>query len=198
MLSLSEQTVCCPMLDHAWTRWSADKWGVQAKKVRECKKEGALQELVGKDLRKVRRTLVGRIKDFQQLHDMVKNQRNRFVNLIQAARQGIAEMREKQKIVANELDILRLESTNKDTQLMEKRSALQKSIADRNVLRAKLNRLGRDFRGRHDKVDEQIAEIDKLNAIINTSERDMMRLKKQYEARPDHPSPIRPHHSVAP
>jgi chromosome segregation ATPase len=158
--------------------------GTQAKKVKECKKEGALKELVGKDLRKMRQTVVARVKDFQQLHDMVKNQRNRFVNLIQAARQGIAEMREKQKVVTNELDILRVESTNKDPTLAEKRMEMQKSIGERNTLRAKLNHLSRAFRARHDKVDEQIAELDKFNAIINTSERDMMRMKKQYEVLP--------------
>lgn len=158
--------------------------GTQAKKVKECKKEGALKELAGKDLRKMRQTIVARVRDFQQLHDMVKNQRNRFVNLIQAARQGIAEMREKQKIVTNELDILRVESTNKDQTLAEKRLEMQKSIGERNTLRAKVNHLSRDFRARHDKVDEQIAEIDKLNAIINTSERDMTRMRKQYEVLP--------------
>ena len=30
-------------------------------------------------------------------------------------------------------------------------------------------------------MDEQIAEVDKLNAIINSVEREMLRLKKQYE-----------------
>jgi chromosome segregation ATPase len=156
---------------------------VQAKRVKECKKEGALKELVGRDLRKMRRTIVSRVRDFQQLHDMVKNQRNRFVNLIQAARQGIAELREKQKIVTNELDILRNESSNKDAALEDKRTEVQAAVAERNGLRAKLNKLGTDFRARHSKVDEQIAQIDKLNGIINASEKDMMRLKKQYEAR---------------
>ena len=161
---------------------------LQAKKLKEVKKDGMLKELAGRDLRKMRRTIVARIRDFQQLHDMVKNQRNRFVNLIQAARQGIAELREKQRIVTNELDILRLESSNKDSSLAERRAALQKSIAERNALRATLNRHGIDFRERSSKVDEQIADIDKLNAIINGSEKDMMRLKKQYEVRTPMPA----------
>jgi chromosome segregation ATPase len=155
---------------------------LQSKKAKDCKKEGALKEVVGKDMRKLHRAVMTRVKDFQQLYDMVKNQRNRFVNLLQAARQGIAEMHEKQKILANELAILRTESNKKDTELVEKHSELQRSVSERNGMRSKLNRLGRDFRGRRDKVDEQIAEIDKLNAIINTAEKDMLRLKKQYEA----------------
>ncbi len=37
------------------------------------------------------------------------------------------------------------------------------------------------FRVRQEQVDEQIAEVDKLNAIINSCEKEMLRLKKQYE-----------------
>jgi chromosome segregation ATPase len=153
----------------------------QAKKAKDCKKEGALKEVIRKDLRKLHRAIMNRVKDFQQLYDMVKNQRNGFVNLLQAARQGIAEMREKHKILANELAILRSESNKKDIELVEKHADLQRSVSERTGMRSKLNRLDRDFKGRHDKVDEQIAEIDKLNAIINTAEKDMIRLKKQYE-----------------
>ena len=34
------------------------------------------------------------------------------------------------------------------------------------------------FRKRQTMVDEQIAEIDKLNAVINAAERDMLKLRK--------------------
>lgn len=52
------------------------------------------------------------------------------------------------------------------------------------ALRIKLNKLGVVMRERQNKVDEQIAEIDKHNAIINTTEKEMIRLRKQYEVLP--------------
>lgn len=84
-------------------------------------------------------------------------------------------------MLSNELDILRSESAGKDVLLQESRTKHEAAIADRNALRAKLNRLVITFKDRQAKVDEQIGELDKLNAIINTAEKDMMRLKKQYE-----------------
>ena len=153
----------------------------QNEKVRECKEQSAWNEVVGKDMRVMRKAITSRVRDFQQLYDMVKNQRNRFVNLIQAARQGIAEMKEKHKILTNEVDILRAESSEKDQLLLESRSKHELAIADRNALRAKLNRLLQTFKERQSKVDEQMVEMDKLNSIINTAEKDMMRLKKRYE-----------------
>lgn len=156
---------------------------MQSRKVKECRREAALKEVEGKDLRKLRHATLSRAKDFQQLYDLVKNQRNRFVSLLQAARQGIAEMRDKQRVLANELDILRAESNGKDAALVEKRAGVAAAVSARNAMRGALNRLGRDFRARHDRVDEQVAEIDKLGAIISASERDVLRLKQQYEAR---------------
>ena len=82
--------------------------------MKECKKEGMLKEMIGRDLKKMRRSIMSRVRDFQQLYDLVKNQRNRFVNLIQAARQGICEMKEKLRITLNELEILRTESAKKE------------------------------------------------------------------------------------
>ena len=140
-----------------------------------------LKEMIGRDLKKRRRAIVARVKDFQQLYDLVKNQRNRFVNLIQAARQGIAEMKEKLRISTNELEILRTESANKDHLLVQRRAETQKGISYRNSMRAKVNGVRIQIRERQDRVDEQIAEIEKHNSIINTAEKDMIRMRKQYE-----------------
>lgn len=39
------------------------------------------------------------------------------------------------------------------------------------------------FKKKQAAVDEQIAEIDKLNAVINAAERDMLKLRKVYRPR---------------
>lgn len=65
--------------------------------------------------------------------------------------------------------------------LSQRRSDKQRVVSKTMALRAKLNKLGVVMRERQNKVDEQIAEIDKHNAIINTTEKDMLRLRKQYE-----------------
>jgi chromosome segregation ATPase len=161
---------------------------MQIKKLKETKKDGMLKDMLGRDLKKMRRAIMSRVKDFQQLYDLVKNQRNRFVNLIQAARQGICEMKDKQRITMNELEILRAESAQKEQLLAQRRTETQRVVSKQHSLRAKLNKLGVLMRERQNKVDEQIAEIDKLTAIITTTEKEMIRLRKQYEVMP---GPIR-------
>ena len=55
-----------------------------------------------------------RLKDFAKLYDVIKNERNKCVNLIQTSTQKAAEMREKIKILQNEIEILRTAVTHKE------------------------------------------------------------------------------------
>jgi len=48
------------------------------------------------------------------LYDIIKNERNKTVNLIQTSTQKAAEMREKIKILQNEIEILRTAVAKKD------------------------------------------------------------------------------------
>ena len=56
---------------------------VSIQKQKESQELVKMKELVGEDLKKARKDTVRRVKDFQQLYELVKNQRNKFVNLIQ-------------------------------------------------------------------------------------------------------------------
>ena len=55
-----------------------------------------------------------RLKEFAKLYDIIKNERNKCVNLIQTSTQKAAEMREKIKILQNEIEILRTAAALKE------------------------------------------------------------------------------------
>jgi len=54
------------------------------------------------------------LEDFAKLYDVIKNERNKCVNLIQTSTQRSAEMQEKIKILQNEIEILRTAASAKD------------------------------------------------------------------------------------
>ncbi|KAK9829922.1 hypothetical protein WJX72_008666 [[Myrmecia] bisecta] len=141
----------------------------------------ALKQIVLQDLKRARKDTMSRVQDFQQLYDLVKNQRNKFVSLVGVASQSIAELKDKLKILGNELAILHNEEGEKEVLLQRARTGHTASQSDRDTLRQDLNKLIVQFRKRQDAVDEQISEIDKLNAVINGAEREMLRLRKEYE-----------------
>jgi len=49
--------------------------------------------------------LSNRFKEFSALYEVVKNERNKYINLIQSSTQALAEMREKIRILQNEVII---------------------------------------------------------------------------------------------
>jgi chromosome segregation ATPase len=65
-----------------------------------------MRQLVIMDLTKRCADLSNRLKEFSALYEVVKNERNKYVNLIQKSTQALAEMREKIRILQNEIEIL--------------------------------------------------------------------------------------------
>eukprot|EP00903_Cladosiphon_okamuranus_P014759 g13676.t1 len=158
----------------------------EAIRAQQAEKETAQQvkmkQLVIGDLSKRCNDTNNRLKEFSALYDVVKNERNKYVNLIQASHQALAEMKEKIKILHNEVDILRNESLAKDKALKKERVAHKASQAQRDGLRLEANNASMHYRTKQEVVEQQIVEIEKQNGVINALEREMLRLKAMYEA----------------
>ncbi|KAA0166081.1 hypothetical protein FNF28_03249 [Cafeteria roenbergensis] len=116
------------------------------------------------------------------LYDAGKQERNALVNAIQSASQALAERRERVKILAHELSILRNESAAKDAALQKEQTALQRAAEKRDALRIEANKEQGAYKGKQGAVETQIVTIDRLNGLINTMEREMLALKDEYEA----------------
>jgi seryl-tRNA synthetase len=112
---------------------------------------------------------------------VVKNERNKYVNLIQSSSQALAEMKEKIRILNNELEILRNEGVSKDKALSKEKLAHQQALNQRDGLRQEMNKLLSEYRQKQSIVEQQIQEIDKLNLVINNLEQQMLDLKSRYE-----------------
>ena len=70
---------------------------------KETKQHVRMKELVVLDLTKRCNEISNRLKEFSALYEVVKNERNKYVNLIQSSSQALAEMREKIRILNSEV-----------------------------------------------------------------------------------------------
>lgn len=86
---------------------------VVERKDKEARSHVRIKELVILDLTKRCNEISNRLKEFSALYEVVKNERNKYVNLIQSSTQGLSEMREKIRILLSEVEILGNESTAK-------------------------------------------------------------------------------------
>jgi hypothetical protein len=148
---------------------------------KNTQQELKMKELVILDLAKTCHETNNHLKEFSALYDVVKNERNKYVNLIQASTQALAEMKEKIKILANEVEVLHNESIAKDKALAKEKMTHQTAQSSRDALRMETNKCHETYRIKQEQVEQQIAVIDKLNTIISMTEKEMLRLKKKYE-----------------
>jgi chromosome segregation ATPase len=110
----------------------------------------------------------------------MKNSRNRLANLTQSYSQACAEMKEKIKILTNEVDILRNESMARDKLLAEEIRRHQSKQNARDQLKIELNRNKTQVDGKQGEEKQQGREIEKLNSIVNRTEKQMSDLRKAY------------------
>jgi len=148
---------------------------------KETHEELKVKELVIMDLSKKHAETGARLREFSKLYDVVKSDRNKYVNQIQASAQALAEMKEKIKILQNEVEILRNESVAKDRALSKERLEHGNSFYARDALRAETNKAMAAVKDKEVQVSQLVAEIDNLNSLINGIEKEMLKLKQRYE-----------------
>jgi len=148
---------------------------------RETHEELKVKELVIIDLSKKHVETGARLREFSKLYDIVKADRNKYVNQISASAQALAEMKEKIRILQNEVEILRAESVSKDRALSKERIEHQNAFYARDALRAEQNKHMAAEKEMKAQVAQLAAETDNLNSLINGIEKDMLQLKKRYE-----------------
>ncbi|KAJ1422538.1 hypothetical protein B484DRAFT_399035 [Ochromonadaceae sp. CCMP2298] len=148
---------------------------------RESKAQVRMKELVLQDLVKRCNEISNRLKEFSALYEVVKNERNKYVGLIQSSGQALAEMREKIRILLNEQELLNCERAAKDVAMAQKIALYQTAMNYRDALRQDVNRQLAEYHAKQATVGKQIQEIDKYNMVINSLEKDMLHLKGKYE-----------------
>ncbi|KAJ3111374.1 hypothetical protein HDU96_005763 [Phlyctochytrium bullatum] len=151
-------------------------------KYKAIKEDIAVKDLAIFDAAKRCSESLSRLRDFAALYDVVKNERNKYLNLIQATTQRAAEMKEKLKILSNEIEILRHEIMNKDRDLTRKRQENTSAYALRDAQKNEANKLLATYRERREQIDQHLSRIETLNTLINAAEDDMVHLKHRYEA----------------
>ncbi|XP_038067979.1 coiled-coil domain-containing protein 146-like [Patiria miniata] len=178
------------------TRLAAIKGDEREQKARdfmraELRYHRALDDLKAKDLsiidnKKKYQEMMIRLRDFAKMYDVIKNERNKCVNLIQASTQKAAEMREKIKILQNEIEILRTSCQTKERQLQKARLKHVNAVVLRDQLRNELAKQQRIEEEMREKREQQRLDIAKLNLMINQAEEQMVRLRKRYETAVQH------------
>lgn len=133
------------------------------------------------DLKKQTKENERRHKSLVSLFHEVQSQRNKFAQLIEAGKQTKAETGEKLRVLANEIDILRGESGDKEIKLVHAHAQLTSAMTARDVLRQDINKRAMTFREGRDKIDEQMNEMEGLHTVADQGRKNQIRLTLKFE-----------------
>lgn len=123
---------------------------------------------------------VQRLRDFAAMYDIVKNERNKYMNQIQTTMQRASEMKEKIRILSNEIEILRHEITIREREISKRKQENDSAYSVRDASKNEVNKLMSQYREKRDTIAQHLSRIDTLNQVINATEEDMLVLKTRF------------------
>merc|ERR1719482_282523 len=133
------------------------------------------------DLKRQQKLTKANLTEFNAKYEVVKNQRNKAVEQIQETTQQLAELRDKIKILENEVEILENDNESKEQKYAKQRKDFEKATVERDNNSRELNDLNFSKKKKMEVITHRVAEIAKLNHVIDKSESEMVRMKNTYE-----------------
>merc|ERR1712232_1366065 len=127
---------------------------------RETADEVAMKMLEEDDLKKKHQEISQKQKEFCTMYEVVKNERNKYLTQIQKSSQRLSEMKEKLKILQNEVEILRMESAFKDKQLQRTRTETVRLDVIHDQLQNEKTRITAKGANLNEQVEQYVIEID--------------------------------------
>ncbi|XP_040827146.1 coiled-coil domain-containing protein 146 [Ochotona curzoniae] len=145
-----------------------------------------IKEIRAKDLeirihKKKKLEIHRRLKHFAKLYDTVRNERNKFVNLLHKAHQKVNEIRQRHKMSLNELEILRNSAVTQERKLQNSILKHSNNITVRDSMQNDVSKIASKLQEMKEKKEAQLSNIDRLANMITTIEEEMVQLRKKYE-----------------
>ncbi|XP_035178440.1 coiled-coil domain-containing protein 146 isoform X2 [Oxyura jamaicensis] len=161
------------------------------KKCREVQKaqiqlQNSLKEIKRKDLeievyKKRKRKIQKQLQGFAKIYDVIQNERNKCINLVHTAQQKATEIRNRVKLIGNEIETLRNTVITKERILQRQHLKNTSNVAIKDSLKTDYSKLERVMDEMKEKKKQQLLDLDRLTNIISRIEEEIVQLRKKYE-----------------
>ncbi|XP_072509262.1 coiled-coil domain-containing protein 146 isoform X2 [Notamacropus eugenii] len=144
-------------------------------------KETKSKEVELRIYKKKKHEILRRLKDFSKLYDTIRNERNKFVNLLHTTHQRVYEIKEKLKMSINEMEILRNSSALQDRKLQNSLLKRSNNLTIKESMENDVCKVIAALQERREKREEQLNNIERLANVVTFIEEEMVQLRKRYE-----------------
>nr|XP_009667759.1 PREDICTED: coiled-coil domain-containing protein 146 [Struthio camelus australis] len=143
-------------------------------------------EIKRKDLeirehKKRKREVQKQLQGFAKMYDAIRNERNKCVNLVHAAQQKATEIKDRVKLLANEIENLRNTAIIKERKLQRRRLKNANNIAIKDSLKNDYCKIVQIVHEMKEKKEQQLLDLDRLTNMITSIEEEIVQLRKKYE-----------------
>ncbi|XP_017709873.1 PREDICTED: coiled-coil domain-containing protein 146 isoform X2 [Rhinopithecus bieti] len=150
-----------------------------------------IKEIKAKDLeirihKKKKCEIYRRLREFAKLYDTIRNERNKFVNLLHKAHQKVNEIKERHKMSLNELEILRNSAVSQERKLQNSMLKHANNVTIRESMQNDVRKIASKLQEMKEKKEAQLNNIDRLANMITMIEEEMVQLRKRYEKAVQH------------
>ena len=125
------------------------------------------------------------MREYSELYEKVKMDRNRHVNTIQTSKQLVMEMKEKIKILENEVQVLRGEFDQIAFAVQHQKNELAEAFKKRDATKVALKKSQLAYLDLQAKIDFQAGETDRLNHILRSLEERINYQQVRYASQAD-------------
>uniref|UniRef100_A0A6I8NZ88 Coiled-coil domain containing 146 n=1 Tax=Ornithorhynchus anatinus TaxID=9258 RepID=A0A6I8NZ88_ORNAN len=122
-----------------------------------------------------------RLKEFAKLYDTVRNERNKFVNLLHTAHQRVNEIKERYKMSVNELEILRNNAVIQERKLQNCMLKHANNVTIKESMQNDVCKIMMVLQEMKEKREQHLLNMDKLSNMVTLAEEEMVQLRKKYE-----------------
>ena len=140
------------------------------KKTKEAKDRAKQSKLDIDELERKKSLIHQKLKEYSELYEKVKSDRNRYVKTIQTSRQLIVELKEKIRILDNEVEVLRKEFEIIDAEVYMKKNELSQTRNRRDTTKSELKKFHLKFENLKQNQEYQEMETKRLNKVLRTIE----------------------------
>ncbi|KAK8878679.1 hypothetical protein M9Y10_005459 [Tritrichomonas musculus] len=163
----------------------AREMAIMKKKTRDSKAMAMEKNLHFLDLcRKYEQNQI-KMREYSELYEKVKIDRNKNVNTIQTSKQLIVELKEKIKILENETEVLRREYEQIAFSVKQQKNELVQAYKKRDATKVDLKQSEIRYQELMSKIDFQAGETERMNHILQSLEDQINYQQGRYSAQAD-------------
>ncbi|XP_026533031.1 coiled-coil domain-containing protein 146 [Notechis scutatus] len=130
---------------------------------------------------KKRREIHRQMKEFAKLYDIVRHERNKLVSIVHCARQKTNEIKDKVKMLDNEMEILRTNAVIKERKLQKYQMKYSNNVAIKDSIQSDVCKVYQTVQDMKEKREQQLMDVERLTNTLTRIEEEMVQLRKTYE-----------------